>query len=165
MSIGYKSIQADQNVVFDAKKGIVPNINGRVLPGVYTAGWLATGPRGVIIDTMNNAFKVAANVVEDLKDVKDGGPGRSGMGELGQATSWQDWKAIERVEEETGKPRGKLREKLWTVESMLAALKCWMRLFNLLEYYKYIDKPGMLAFNGVGTIEVFYFVMAISPIH
>ena len=40
-----------------------------------------------------------------------------------------------------------------------------MRLFNLLEYYKYIDKPGMLAFDGVGTIEVFYFVMAISPIH
>ena len=61
---------------------------------------------------------------KDLKDVKDGGPGRSGMGELGQATRWQDWKAIERVEEETGKPRGKLREKLWTVESMLAAIKC-----------------------------------------
>ena len=38
--------------------GIIPNINGRVSAGVYTAGWLGTGPRGVIIDTMNNAFKV-----------------------------------------------------------------------------------------------------------
>ena len=36
----------------------MPNTDGRVSDGVYTAGWLGTGPRGVIIDTMNNAFKV-----------------------------------------------------------------------------------------------------------
>ena len=43
--------------------GIVPNEDGRVSPGVYTAGWLGTGPRGVIIDTMNNAFKVIVIVL------------------------------------------------------------------------------------------------------
>ena len=26
--------------------------------GLYCAGWLATGPRGVIVDTMTEAFKV-----------------------------------------------------------------------------------------------------------
>ena len=42
-------------------------------------------------------FKVAANVVEDLKEVTEGGPGRAGMPELDQATTWQDWKKIEKV--------------------------------------------------------------------
>ena len=35
------------------------NVDGRVSKGVYAAGWLATGPRGVIVDTMGTAFKVS----------------------------------------------------------------------------------------------------------
>jgi len=122
-SIGYKSIQADPDIQFDSNKGIVPNQDGRVSPGVYTAGWLGTGPRGVIIDTMNNAFKVAGNVISDLKEVQEGKPGREGMPHLPAHTTWQDWKKIEKIEEDAGKLKGKLREKLWTVESMLNAIK------------------------------------------
>ena len=32
-SIGYKSVQAEANLPFDAKKGVVPNEGGRVEPG------------------------------------------------------------------------------------------------------------------------------------
>jgi hypothetical protein len=44
-SIGYKSLQADPELPFNAKAGIVPNVDGRVEPGLYAAGWLGTGPR------------------------------------------------------------------------------------------------------------------------
>jgi len=122
-SIGFKSVQADPSVPFDMNKGIVPNSNGRVSEGVYTAGWLGTGPRGVIIDTMNNAFKVAGNLIKDIVDLKQGKAGLSAMPHLPNKTTWQHWKNIEQYEENLGKPRGKLREKLWTVESMLEAAK------------------------------------------
>ena len=45
------------------------NVDGRSeCPGLYVAGWLGTGPRGVIIDTMNTAFRVAGHVVSDLSN-------------------------------------------------------------------------------------------------
>ena len=33
---------------------------------MYTAGWLATGPTGVILSTMTNAFETGAAVAEDV---------------------------------------------------------------------------------------------------
>lgn len=33
--------------------------------GLYCAGWLATGPRGVIIDTMNEAYKTGQTILHD----------------------------------------------------------------------------------------------------
>ena len=47
---------------------MVSNVDGRAGPGLYVAGWLGTGPRGVIIDTMNTAFRVAGHVVSDLSN-------------------------------------------------------------------------------------------------
>ena len=46
---------------YDPKRGVVPNEGGRVVdhPWLYCAGWLATGPRGVIVDTMTAAYSVA----------------------------------------------------------------------------------------------------------
>jgi len=122
-SIGYKSVQAEANLPFDAKKGVVPNEGGRVEPGLYTAGWLATGPRGVIIDTMNTAFKVGANIVEDLSSsATNEKPGRAGMGALASSTSWSDWETLDRLEEQEGHKTGKLREKILSVPEMLQVL-------------------------------------------
>lgn len=36
--------------------------------GVYSAGWLSTGPVGVILSTMSNAFETGANVVSDIRN-------------------------------------------------------------------------------------------------
>jgi adrenodoxin-NADP+ reductase len=53
-SIGYRSISVDDSINFDAKRGHINNIGGRVPlknssqpdPGLYVAGWLGTGPSG-----------------------------------------------------------------------------------------------------------------------
>jgi hypothetical protein len=68
-SIGYKSIPVESGIPYDEKKGIIPNEGGRVsdMDGLYCAGWLATGPRGVIVDTMNEAYKVAQGILNDWK--------------------------------------------------------------------------------------------------
>ena len=43
------------------------NIVHYLLLGLYCAGWLATGPRGVIVDTMTEAFKVGQTISNDLQ--------------------------------------------------------------------------------------------------
>ena len=68
-SVGYKSIPVESGIPYDDKKGIIPNDGGRVTgeDGLYCAGWLATGPRGVIVDTMNEAYNVAQGILNDWK--------------------------------------------------------------------------------------------------
>ena len=122
-SIGYKSVSVDPSLPFDTGRGVVPNVEGRVIgvEGLYVAGWLATGPRGVIIDTMNTAFRVASLMAEDLKskaplEVK----GREGLQlQQGSNVSWEDWERVENEEIRRGEAMGKPREKIWTVEEML----------------------------------------------
>ena len=118
-SIGYKSIQADEELPFNHKKGVAVNVDGRVSEGVYAAGWLATGPRGVIVDTMGTAFKIGANVVADLKEEQKGKPGRSGMPSLPKSTSWADWQKLEKIEMEAGKLLGRPKIKITSVSEML----------------------------------------------
>ena len=37
------------------------------LAGLYCSGWVKTGPVGVILTTMSNAFETAEAIVEDYK--------------------------------------------------------------------------------------------------
>ena len=117
-------MSVDAALPFDTGRGVVPNVEGRVTgeEGLYVAGWLATGPRGVIIDTMNTAFRVASLMAEDLKvkaplEVK----GREGLElqQQGETVSWEDWVRIDIEESRRGEVVGKPREKVWTVEEML----------------------------------------------
>ena len=117
-------MSVDAALPFDTGRGVVPNVEGRVIgeEGLYVAGWLATGPRGVIIDTMNTAFRVASLMAEDLKtkallEVK----GREGLElqQQGETVSWEDWVRIDIEESRRGEVVGKPREKVWTVEEML----------------------------------------------
>merc|ERR1712013_897578 len=110
-SIGYKSVSAEPSLHFDSKRGVVPNMEGRVTgeEGLYVAGWLATGPRGVIIDTMNTAFRVASIMAEDLKSKPlSEVNGREGMQLPGNIVSWEDW---ERIEIEENSPLAKSVER------------------------------------------------------
>jgi adrenodoxin-NADP+ reductase len=51
-SIGYRSINFDNDLPFDKRAGVVANLAGRVnnadLSGVYVCGWLKRGPTGII---------------------------------------------------------------------------------------------------------------------
>lgn len=128
-SIGYKSISVDDAINFDVKRGKVKNIDGRVLkrdsnepdPGLYVAGWLATGPSGVILTTMNNAFGVAQTIIHDIQSgaVKCDSA-RPGIDPKNHSfVSWSDWEKIDKLEIELGKKLNKPREKLLSVAEMM----------------------------------------------
>lgn len=129
-SIGYKSSCADAGINFDPQRGHVRHEQGRVLkdgdeksvePGLYVAGWLASGPTGVILTTMNGAFAVAKTICDDITakafDTASTKPGF----EVGsqRIVSWDGWLRIDQQECEAGKSKGKPREKIVDIEHML----------------------------------------------
>lgn len=137
-SIGYKSISYDPQLNFNDRQGLVNNIDGRVLrhgseedvePGLYTGGWLATGPTGVILTTMNNAFRIASMICEDFKNDKvpnssEAKPGLSAGDSLlagKQVVDWAAWERIDEAEQGHGARRNKPREKFYSTEDMLRA--------------------------------------------
>ncbi|XP_035785165.1 NADPH:adrenodoxin oxidoreductase, mitochondrial-like [Anopheles albimanus] len=139
-SIGYRAISLDNHINFNEKKGCVNNAGGRVLKqtltgsdqtiddiedkyetGLYVSGWLATGPTGVILTTMNNSFGVADLVCRDFhNNVIKLNSSRPGIDPAGTpAVSWNGWKAIDAEEERLGSLQGKPREKLTCIKKML----------------------------------------------
>ncbi|XP_038208527.1 NADPH:adrenodoxin oxidoreductase, mitochondrial isoform X1 [Zerene cesonia] len=128
-SIGYKSIKADESLVFNTS-GCVRNENGRIiedqsseeLAKLYVAGWLGTGPAGVIIHTMSNAFQVAKNICSDLQTGtrcrKDGFDGVKKYLNI-PIVDWNGWEKIDEYEVNQGKKSGKPREKVTCINKML----------------------------------------------
>lgn len=64
--------QSSSLLPWDSKRGVVPNLEGRVvseagevLPNIYVSGWLARGPVGVIASTMHDAYSVADTILAD----------------------------------------------------------------------------------------------------
>ncbi|XP_073969327.1 NADPH:adrenodoxin oxidoreductase, mitochondrial isoform X2 [Rhodnius prolixus] len=122
-SIGYKGICPDSNVPFDEKTGRIKDC-----PGVYSTGWINSGPVGVILSTMNNAYKQAAILTQDIASNRlDTSITKSGYTQIkallnkkGLVTvSFDGWKKIDRVEVERGKAVGKPREKIVSIQEML----------------------------------------------
>lgn len=126
-SIGYKSIQADEDIPFDKQKGIVKNEHFRVSKGLYVAGWLGTGPTGVILTTMSNAFEVAEKIIHDLQSENLCEENKNGFNDIKQilenknvqVVDWKGWKRIDEFEKENGVKRGKPREKIVDIKQML----------------------------------------------
>lgn len=124
-SIGYKSLQIDNSIPFDVNKGRVENVAGKVDGNLYSTGWAATGPVGVILSTMTNAFQVGKLICKELA----ASPTENKAGLVGlrmildnkgvQIVSYSDWQKIDRVECEHGKQLGKPREKIVDVAEML----------------------------------------------
>ncbi|KAM5348508.1 hypothetical protein ACJ41O_008332 [Fusarium nematophilum] len=156
-SVGYKSVAlsgfADIGIQFDERRGVVDNDGlGRVtrmvsdthahgvqnqrVPGVYCAGWVKTGPTGVIASTMQNAFTTADAIAQDWlsgSPFMNASPGstvsgweglRQDIGSIARrAVAWDDWRLIDRAERERGQKKGKEREKFTSIEDMLAVLE------------------------------------------
>ncbi|XP_063240380.1 NADPH:adrenodoxin oxidoreductase, mitochondrial isoform X2 [Bacillus rossius redtenbacheri] len=128
-SIGYRSVKADPEIPFDDTRGRVKNSHGVVEPGLYSAGWVATGPMGVILSTMTNAFTVAQAIAADLRQgAVDVSVDRLGFERVGallrsrgvQWVSFAGWERIDAVERERGARAGKPREKILDIKEMLA---------------------------------------------
>ena len=131
-SIGYKSVRVEEGIPYDERKGIVPNDGGRVeeCAGLYCAGWLATGPRGVIVDTMTEAFRVAQNILEDISSDchSEEKSGYATVDKIFQErnirpVSFEDWERIDAEEKALGEVSGKPREKFTDITKMVSVLK------------------------------------------
>ncbi len=129
-SIGYRSVPIDPAQPFNPSKAIVPNVKGRVddNQGLYCSGWVKTGPIGVIATTMTNGFETGKSVVEDLKKgVIQVQPKHTGFQEIEKildnkkvkVITFKDWETIDNHETQKGESRGKPREKIPDVETML----------------------------------------------
>ncbi|KAL2631261.1 hypothetical protein R1flu_015947 [Riccia fluitans] len=140
-SIGYKSLPVE-DLPFDHRKGVVPNVQGRVVataeplgfePGLYVVGWLKRGPTGIIGTNLNCAEETVQSIVEDaqrdLIDVqstnKMGGFGLKGLlEETGTSVvSFNEWQNIDRKEVELGMLKGKIREKVVVIQDMISIAK------------------------------------------
>ena len=124
-AVGYYSSPVP-GVPFDARRGVVPNIEGRVvaepgsdrvLAGVYATGWVKRGPVGLIGSTKSDAQQTIAHLVEDAH----AGVLRAGTTAVGHDamvallesrgvafTTWQGWELLDAYEQQLGRSFGEL---------------------------------------------------------
>ncbi|XP_014300334.1 NADPH:adrenodoxin oxidoreductase, mitochondrial isoform X2 [Microplitis demolitor] len=122
-SIGYKSVQIDKDIPFDQCVGRIINSYGKVKDNLYAAGWAATGPTGVILSTMTNAFQIG-NLINQELDLSHPKVGTKRLIEIFKEKNvaivrFEDWEKIDKVECERGKILGKPREKIVDIAEML----------------------------------------------
>jgi ferredoxin--NADP+ reductase len=131
-SIGYKGI-AIPGVPFDERNGVIPNQKGRVVDedgnrvlGVYTAGWIKRGPTGIIGTNRADAVETVNTLLQELAQLdSQAKPGAEAVEELlrqrgVKVIDYSGWKRIDAVEVERGAAEEKPREKIVSIEEMLA---------------------------------------------
>lgn len=121
-AIGYCSTPFP-DLPFDAARGIVANAQGRVEPGVYTAGWCKRGPQGVIPANRADGLAVAELILADIanREANDK-PGGTLIDSLLAArgvrpVDFAGWQRINAAEVAAG--QGRPREKLVSIEELL----------------------------------------------
>ncbi|XP_048598167.1 NADPH:adrenodoxin oxidoreductase, mitochondrial isoform X1 [Brassica napus] len=135
-AIGYKSVPVN-GLPFDHKKGIVPNVRGRVVsgdisqtePGLYVCGWLKRGPVGIIATNLYCAEETVGSISQDIEEEGVGKGEKEGSKGLMQLLEKKEvkmvgssgWEKIDAKEKQMGIDRNKPREKLVTWEDLLAA--------------------------------------------
>jgi ferredoxin/flavodoxin---NADP+ reductase len=136
-SIGYKGVGLD-GIPFDERRGVIPNEGGRVtdpqsgeqVPGQYAVGWIKRGPSGVIGTNKKDAQETVANLLADLHagrippEAADPAAVESWLAErIPDHVTYSGWEAIDRAEQERGKPLGRPRVKFVRTDEMLEAAR------------------------------------------
>ncbi|MER7605324.1 FAD-dependent oxidoreductase [Nocardioides sp. NPDC127503] len=123
-AVGYKGLPV-ADLPYDAATGTVPNERGRVLPGVYVAGWVKRGPNGFIGTNKSDAEETIEQVLDDLDTDRIPAP----VGDAREITAvvrsrqpgmvdLAGWQAIDREEKRRGAESGRPRVKITDVEEM-----------------------------------------------
>ncbi|MEU0316137.1 FAD-dependent oxidoreductase [Nocardioides sp. NPDC006273] len=123
-AVGYKGLPV-ADLPYDAATGTVPNEGGRVLPGVYVAGWVKRGPNGFIGTNKSDAEETVEQVLDDLDADRIPAP----VGDAAEITAvvrgrqpgmvdLAGWQAIDREEKRRGAEAGRPRVKITDVEEM-----------------------------------------------
>lgn len=136
-AVGYRGVPL-AGVPFDEVDGIVPNAEGRVLdarggrvvPRQYVVGWAKRGPTGLIGTNSPDAKATVAAMLADLADAVGpaAGAAERGIEDLLVArrvdyVTYEDWKRLDRHEMERGAAKGKVRDKLTSVEEMMTVIR------------------------------------------
>ena len=145
-SIGYRS-EPLPDVSFDDKKGIIKNLDGRVIQengnqhckGEYVVGWAKRGPTGIIGTNKPDALETVKLILDDFSNIEDAAPTNSQeaivrlflkMKEI-KFVKFSEWKILDEYEIEQGEKVEKPREKITSVQEML----------------KFINKSGNYSLN------------------
>ena len=132
-SVGYRGVPI-QGVPFDEQSGTIPNKKGRVLdsgkivPGLYTVGWIKRGPFGIIGTNKPDSVETVRNLLSDIGDlcpcpVPDDNVLKGLLKDRGvDVIDYKVWQMIDAAEIAKGKALGKPREKFIERGTMLAAV-------------------------------------------
>ncbi|MEC8653496.1 MAG: FAD-dependent oxidoreductase [Planctomycetota bacterium] len=133
-AIGYRGDPVE-GVPYEERKGIVPNVDGRVVEqaggevrlGHYCAGWCKRGPTGLIGTNSLDAKATVAAMLEDQAAGALQAPAEADIGALLATRSidcvtWEDWQRLDQWERQQGEQRGKLRHKLASVAELMKVI-------------------------------------------
>jgi ferredoxin--NADP+ reductase len=136
-SVGYRGV-ALRDVPFDPRTGLIPNLKGRVLDapggsplaGHYATGWIKRGPTGVIGNNKADSVETVNLLLEDVAAgalPTPASPDPAALDALIRErqpafVSFADWKRLDALEVERGKPLGRPRVKFTSIDEMLGAL-------------------------------------------
>ncbi|OLE37856.1 MAG: NADP oxidoreductase, partial [Actinobacteria bacterium 13_1_20CM_3_68_9] len=136
-SIGYKGVGL-AGIPFDGRRGVIPNEGGKVIdpdsgeqvPGQYAVGWIKRGPSGVIGTNKKDAQETVSNLLADVEagrvptEAADPAAVEALLAERApEHVTYAGWEAIDRAEQERGKPLGRPRVKFCSVEEMVEAAR------------------------------------------
>ncbi|HEV7585556.1 MAG TPA: FAD-dependent oxidoreductase [Solirubrobacteraceae bacterium] len=138
-AIGYRGIPLP-GVPFDERRGVIPNVGGRVsdpqsgeqVAGEYVVGWIKRGPSGVIGTNKKDAQETVDAMLADLLASGDPSapahqpaePDAAAVESLlrerqPELVTYDGWSEIDRHERALGEPAGRPRVKLTRIEEML----------------------------------------------
>ncbi|OMH37945.1 FAD-dependent oxidoreductase [Motiliproteus sp. MSK22-1] len=136
-SIGYQ-VKPLEGIQIDERKGVIANRDGRlidrdtrqIIPNRYVVGWAKRGANGVIGTNKPDSLATLECLFEDLsqKKITDKSPTTKQTTEQWLTSKdirfvqFEDWKKIDQEELSHGDRKGKPREKITTVEQMLATI-------------------------------------------
>lgn len=121
-SVGYRGIPIP-GVPFDDKRGVVPNIDGRVVAdsevvaGLYVAGWIKRGPTGIVGTNKKDANASVASLLEDVAAQRLTAPAQPDPADVDAflaqrgvtVVTTAGWRAIDAAERALGASRGRDR--------------------------------------------------------
>jgi ferredoxin--NADP+ reductase len=127
-SIGFQGRRLE-NVPFDARRGIIPNVEGRVTgeapngaAPLYVAGWIKRGATGIIGTNRADAGETVRTLLSDFREerwsVKPDRQ-RANVPLMRPRVDFADWQRIDDAECRAGRESGRQRRKMVSIDAML----------------------------------------------